>query len=256
MCVIYSCRTSWPDANELSAGAARNTDGAGIAWIAPHPKKPNTPMVWWQKGLKDDGEVLDFIKKEDIKPPGLIHFRTATVGGAVPELTHPFPITKDVPLWTAGYANIVLFHNGHIMDWEDLALRAALNQPGSFPEGVWSDTRALAWLVHLKGAGILRFVLKESRVALFTADGVIRELGNWIEGDGYSQSIATFSLKASTSTGVIHEQPWTSRYGHVTPKGKSQVVSLDNTWSLEELAELLATLEEEQLLDQRHLGRQ
>lgn len=172
-------------------------------------------MVQWQKGLKDHKEVLAFIEKKKIQLPAMIHFRTVSAGTKCAELCHPFPVTEGVQLWTSGYAEQVLFHNGHIHNWEELALNAGLASGDiKFPEGVWSDTRALAWLVWLKGPGILPFIMKGSRIAHFFANattlgkkGYSREddhiamYGSWIEKDGYFQSITT---DYSNRGGVVH----------------------------------------------------
>ena len=194
MCVIYVAKKALPEDSELSRGSVKNPDGAGVAWVAPHPEQSGVQMIHWKKGLKDAKEVKEFINDKKLPLPLVIHFRTASVGPKVPELTHPFPIMPGVPLWQEGCANEVLFHNGTLSNWEDLVLNVGLKSTQKFPEGDWSDSRALAWLTHLKGPGVLNFLSKSSRIALFypKAGGQIHLYGSgWIRKDDYSQSCTT-----------------------------------------------------------------
>lgn len=270
MCVIYVCQNTLPPAEELKQGAWRNDDGAGVAWLAPYPKKKDSLAVHWQKGLKDDKAVVDFIKDNEIPFPLMIHFRTASVGDATAELSHPFPTISGVPLWTAGYANQVLFHNGHLHAWEDLVLQVGLPEKERFPEGEWSDSRALAWLVHLKGPGVLDFVIKSSRVALLYADPDTlgtdqynREQDHiglygsgWIHKQGFSQSIETTYFNrggyrmpdpvigggSSTAMTVLPKvEP-----GLVKSASESAKIFSPDVWTVEELEGVLKTIEERQ----------
>lgn len=217
-------------------------------------------MVWWKKGLKDDEEVKKFIKDQNLTFPLVIHFRTASIGGVLPELTHPFPTSGNAPLWLSGYAPEVLFHNGTISQWDDLVLNVGLKSTEKFPTGEWSDSRALAWLVQLKGSGILDFVIKQSRVLTFFAepetlgtkdyDPAEDHFGfwgdNWIHKKGYSQSITTDHgwNRGSSRNLVATASPASPP---VTVYSSSRVGQYpSNTWSIGELVQLLNRLEEEQ----------
>jgi hypothetical protein len=207
MCVIYACYDKFPDDAELARGADRNTDGAGISWLAPDPEQGGKLSVFWEKGLKDDKAVKAFIKEKNLQLPMVIHFRTASIGRSCRALTHPFPTVQGAPLWESGSAPEVLFHNGTISCWDDLVLTAGLPSEERFPEGEWSDSRALAWLTYLKGPGVLDFVIKSSRVALMHSDANTEEDATydkdtdhitlygsgWIHHPGYSQSVSTGS---------------------------------------------------------------
>lgn len=203
MCVIYSCSAALPSEEELHRGAFRNDDGSGIAWLEKFKGKD---VVYWHKGLFDEKEVLKFIEKEKLAFPLAIHFRTASVGGKCEELCHPFPLSDSVETASDGCAEQVLLHNGHVGNWEDLVLRAALGGDFQVPEGEWSDTRALAWLTWLKGPGIIPFIAGSSRVLLFHAEPTrwkdcgydratdhFTHFGSWVEHgkEGWSQSITT-----------------------------------------------------------------
>jgi hypothetical protein len=275
MCVIYTCTNALPDAEELKRDAWRNDDGAGVSWLAPYPKKKETLVVHWQKGLKDDKAVLEYIRDEKIPFPLVIHFRTASVGSSSAELTHPFPVISGVPLWTAGYADQVLFHNGHLHGWEDLILQVGLPNLEKFPDGEWSDTRALAWLTYLKGPGILDFVIKGSRVALFYSDpdtlGTdkydrathhISHYGpGWVHKKGFSQSIETdYSNRGGyrvpdkvlgpspvITPAAAAASPSATQLTLVKSAEESSKVFSSDVWTVEELQEVLKHIEEKQV---------
>lgn len=261
MCVIYACATTLPDEEELHRGAWKNDDGAGIAWLDKEKKR-----VAWHKGLKDEKEVLEVIEKENIPFPLAIHFRTASAGGTSPLLTHPFPIGKGAPLWLEGTAGRVLMHNGHLGKWEDLVLQAGLASKEEFPDGPWSDTRAMAWLTHLKGPGILRFIADSSRVLLLSASADV-ELeegeeadpwdyftfwGNWVgkQADGYMQSITTEYYNRGGT--VIYGKGYTPSTEPLP--ATSLVQEAKNVWSISELTEILTKMEKE-LADARTAAR-
>jgi len=177
-----------------------------VAWLGRWDKKPNEPAVHWKKGLKNAKDVKEFIRDNKLSFPLAVHFRTASVGGKHPQLCHPFPVSPSAETWLEGHAEQVLFHNGSVFNWDDLVLQVGLRSTERIPNGrFWSDTRGLAWLVYMKGEGILPFVLKESRVALFDAkpaswgqEGYSPKdhfdlWGTWIHKDGFSQSISTDS---------------------------------------------------------------
>lgn len=256
MCVIYACATTLPSKEELARGAFKNDDGAGIAWL--NKKKQR---VHWKKGLKDEDDVLAYIQDNKLDFPLAIHYRTASAGGAIPALCHPFPVCEDVPLWLEGYAPEVLMHNGHMGKWEELVLQAGFANQVKFPEGPWSDTRAMAWLTHLKGPGVLRFIHDSSRVLLFSAlDEKTEGLGAWDyfsfwgnwqgkHEDGFIQSITTEYYNRG---GVVHYSRGAAAAADDDDddtKGNTSGVScsstVKNVWSISELSEILEKMEKE-----------
>lgn len=286
MCVIYVCKKTLPEIDELNRGAEFNDDGAGIAWLAPTPEaakdeaKKNDPahlQVWWDKTLKTAKDVEQFIKDKKIPLPYIIHFRTASVGDACSELSHPFPVVEGVPLWTAGRASEVLFHNGHIGDWDSQLLKFAQGTDEPVPMGDWSDSRALAWFTHLKGNGILPFLAKGSRVAVMYSDPdtvgskkysrihdhITMYGSGWISKEGYAQSISTEWRNrggvrqgdACSMPGAKSTTPTAGGDGKsvaVLPPSKSADVKFGvdefppNTYTLAELHQILRQVEGEQ----------
>jgi hypothetical protein len=114
-----------------------NNDGAGFAW-----RERN--QVFWKKGLNlEESQAM----ARDLPAPYVAHFRVASCGGVLPELTHPFSVLPSVPLKLEGHGNHqVLFHNGHWTDWKIETFRK-VTQEAPIPGGPWSDTRAIAWLI-------------------------------------------------------------------------------------------------------------
>lgn len=124
---------------------SHNSEGAGIAWR-------EEGKVHWEKGL--DLEAMQALCAE--KPlPYVAHFRISTCGGKRQDLCHPFPIQKDVPLFTAGNTGgYVLFHNGHWTDWR----REMYATKWPVPKGKWSDSRAMAFMAAHRSLGILDLI--------------------------------------------------------------------------------------------------
>lgn len=284
MCVIYACGTALPPLDELERGFRVNDDGAGLAWLKKNSK--GEEMVFWKKDFKNDKELLAYVEAEKIPFPLVIHFRTASVGGKTPELAHPFPVWTGVPTWLEGQATSVLFHNGHLSKWEDMVVAAAMGAREQVPLGPWSDTRALAWLAHLKGPGIIPFLSDTSRVLIFSSipnteegakymrsDDHFSYWGKWVypkDGEayrGYFQSIDTWPKV----TGSVHQYRWSTEadfddempYVHASAEPTPSALSLvpvtvtqkeepkgnSSTavwWTLDELVATLNQLEKEQ----------
>lgn len=149
MCVIVAGKKQKPTADELRACAAANPDGNGVAWV-------EDGLVRFEKGI-----ALAQVEERVRAAPSwwAAHFRIGTAGGKSPELCHPFPVERDVPLALSGSAKSVLFHNGHVGDWEETVLARILSSPDAVevPPGAWSDSRAYAWLVARHGRNVLSF---------------------------------------------------------------------------------------------------
>jgi hypothetical protein len=281
MCVIYVCHENTPDMEELERGASSNRDGAGIAWV---DREHHTTR--FAKGLPSDAKVIEkFLKDEKIPYPFAIHFRTASIGGVSDELTHPFTI--DAPGegldWLAGNCRRVLMHNGHLSDWQKFFLPAVLaNSKDQVPMGPWSDSRALAWVVKLKGEGIINFILDNTRVVIL--DGLaskgcakddpssyFRLYGKWISEKGYFQSCDTKwriasgkgrgSVAPSLPTGTLAATPSTTvtTPGNTTPTLSATSLSRPsgatelNVWSIEELETLVCQIEKEMKVDEERI---
>jgi len=80
---------------------------------------------------------------QGIPLPHVVHWRTATSGGILPEMTHPYKMTEDSELFTQGDLDVsVLFHNGIISDWQASLLNLVTSgQIKRMPKGPMNDTR-------------------------------------------------------------------------------------------------------------------
>lgn len=141
---------------------ARNNDGAGMAWRVDEGKNAK---VRWLKGMSLQ-DVLDRI--ETTPRPYILHFRAASCGPAIPELTHPFPVQKDVPLSLEGETEgVVFFHNGTWNAYDDRAIEETIHNNRQTPDGPWSDSRVIAWLSAFHGKSFAQFFDKTQRGVLF-----------------------------------------------------------------------------------------
>lgn len=162
-----------PSEEILKDCAIQNPDGGGISWIE------NSKVVW-KKGIEVP-EIVEILAKT--KPPYLIHFRISTCGGKIPELCHPFPLSRmgDATLALEGKCGAALIHNGHWGSWKEMTMRM---QPhgAKIPEGPWSDTRAMAYLAGIYGPELLTFV--DEKVAVMYGTGDYEYWGHWQDEAG------------------------------------------------------------------------
>lgn len=168
MCVIMLVRedNKRPTREMIQQAWDHNNHGFGMAFRRPSPDD-GEPEVVWKKGYMKS-EHLDWIyeQSQELPVPYVFHFRIASIGAQVPQLTHPFPISERVPLTLSGRTKgWVLFHNGTYKDWQDSVLKAALASGVGIPTGIWSDTRALAWLCYVYGNGFMEFLPSQKGVA-------------------------------------------------------------------------------------------
>lgn len=180
MCVILVCDKSRPTEDMVRNSWSSNNDGGGVAW---HGKREDgSPTVKWRKGLT----LPEMIKVAAETPlPYIMHFRIASIGGVVDELTHPFPLDAKVPLWLEGDApDGVLFHNGHWNGWRaylyDLIFKSGrrLQLPHSF----WSDSRAMAFIAYHVGWGVLDWIEGGHRIAIMSPPTEDNPDGIWLFG--------------------------------------------------------------------------
>lgn len=147
MCLLIVGHKAMPEASLVRMAEEQNPHGGGIAWR-------EGGRVRFHKGI-DSNDILRIMDK--IKPPVIVHFRISTAGGVCPELTHPFPVTAQVGLELEGKTNAVIAHNGSLINWQQLVVNH-LSPANKLPAGVWSDTRAMAWLAHIHGPDIFEFL--------------------------------------------------------------------------------------------------
>lgn len=178
MCLIVWCKGRRMTMGEVNRAWNINPDGAGVAWAADG-------KVCFIRGIMKKKRLKKLLSR--LSPPYVVHFRFATSGGVVPELTHPFPIgMNDVAL--EGTAKAVLFHNGVWSEWLDVL--TSLQSLGFIDNGGrWSDTRLMSWLVSnsTDGYKVLRDLLIE-KLLLLRADGTVYQSGQWESEDGVDWS--------------------------------------------------------------------
>lgn len=155
----------------LQTAAACNPHGAGIGWA-------ERGACHWRKGLSLE-ELKNELKRLKEGELAVLHFRIASAGKVCPELCHPFPIRRRDPLKTSGSGrSSLLFHNGTISAWREMALQAVLLRGLRLPSPL-SDTA-------LMGALIAHFPELEEplaggagKVAVLTRGGELRLYGRW-----------------------------------------------------------------------------
>lgn len=180
MCVIMICdsKSGRPSPTMVEKAWGRNDDGAGIAW---REKYKGEPHVFWKKGL-DEEEMADLVAKVPL--PFVAHWRIASCGGVRAELTHPFPIGNEASLALEGKTKgYVLFHNGTWANWAGDTRYAAIQKDTPIPNGKWSDSRAMAWLMSMYGHGFME-LLPEQRGVAFGPDKMDIFVGpGWVKID-------------------------------------------------------------------------
>lgn len=183
MCVIMLVSKARPSEEMVERAWDHNKDGAGFAWR-------EGDEVFWEKGVMTLPRAKELAA--NLPLPYVAHFRVASVGGVKESLTHPFSVSKDVKLELAGKTKgAVLFHNGHWSAWSDKTLDAAIHSNNKVPEGSdWSDSRAMAWLVHIYGPGFMELLTSQKGVLMtprkfniFTGNGWEKINEVWCSND-------------------------------------------------------------------------
>lgn len=209
MCVIFCTDDEnpvRPTPEMVEQAFDHNGAGAGIAWRRGGTLDEKGQMhggeICWSKGLELPA-IQTLVKNAPL--PFVCHFRIPTVGGKRPDLCHPFPIHKSVPLYLEGTTpGYVLFHNGHWSSWKDMIVRAAISGNAPIPEGEWSDSRALAWIADICGLRVLEFV-DEKVVAISPTDveifgnGWSKHQGVWVSNQLFLPTRSTFGAGNGTN---------------------------------------------------------
>lgn len=139
MCVIFVAESERPTLEEVSHADRVNSHGIGVAWI-------RKGYVHWTKGI-----TLAQAKNmaQTLPMPFAMHFRWATEGPMGVPLCHPFPIEERVRLDPWGKTSkSLLMHNGHWHNWKEAMVKVGGKAARrALREGVWSDSRAVAWIL-------------------------------------------------------------------------------------------------------------
>lgn len=202
MCVIMIVGKDGPRPTAAMTAKAwgRNDDGGGVAWRETTPK--GEKVVKWRKDLTEK-EMDDLC--QTLPLPYVAHWRIASCGGVLAELTHPFPIERNASLALEGTTKgHVLFHNGTWGGWDDAARYAAMQKGLQIPTGKWSDSRAMAWLCSIYGLGFMELLPNQRGVAfgptkmeVFTGPGWTKVNGLWCSNDHFM----SFTARTSGNTG-------------------------------------------------------
>lgn len=176
MCVIAVCKDRKLTPTELIYCWINNPDGAGVAW------NTGATLHNYQKGMMDFDEFEAWYESFNILPH-IVHFRIASSGAIVPYLTHPFICQENSPLhleWVGRES--LLFHNGIVSGWENLAAIFRIGPP--ILTNYWNDSRVLSCLLSkVRDHSILTYESKSSKFATFSS-GNIQTYGYFDRVDG------------------------------------------------------------------------
>lgn len=156
MCVIFIAQQARPTERELAAMWDKNSHGAGIAWR--ETREDGQKIIKFEKGL--DFEEMKELSL-NVPFPFIGHFRIASIGGISRYLTHPFEVSQNTrPNLQGSTEEGVLFHNGHWPNWVEWVKDTLKFGKGEIklPTGKWSDSRAMAWLSAIYGAGLMELI--------------------------------------------------------------------------------------------------
>lgn len=194
MCVIALCdKGVRPSVLQVRQMFSANPDGAGLAWSTG--KK-----VQFVKGIMDVEAVLSTLRQVPSSARLVLHFRIATVGGKVPELTHPFIVSEDSDLRLRGKVDAVWFHNGHWGDWEAALLQSTLSTSGGqVPKGALSDSRAMAVIAYRHSERVMALIPRSQRTVWMSADETYHAGLGWSEVDGMIVSNTAWNYKRASS---------------------------------------------------------
>ena len=178
MCIIAICNDRKLTEEELKSCWDNNDDGAGMAWFdGKHHVIDKGYMNFDELRLRY--ETIDIF-------PHVIHFRIATAGGKIPELTHPFICSRMSPTaieWKG--KDPVLFHNGIVSNWYGMADILGIK----VPDHNWSDTRILASILT---ESELDFLEQEGGKYAVLVGKEIMTYGKFTEVNGVQFSNSTY----------------------------------------------------------------
>lgn len=226
MCVIASCKERQLTKEEFDNCFSRNSDGVGIAYF-------KNGKVHYEKGLMAFDEAWERYCKINTNKPHVVHFRIATSGGTIKELTHPFIIDVVSPVKvTYSGKKPLLFHNGCLSySWKDNLLPYYI-AVGKVPEGEISDSRFAAMLISRMGEEILKVLNNNNNgkfsVIGFTKNGkpFVRDYGVFEKADGIdfsngsykscyykaSRSIQKDAAKSNDLLAKSYQRDWKERF--------------------------------------------
>jgi len=205
MCIIAICEKRSLKKKEFDACWDNNSHGMGYAhW--------DGSKIVSTKGHMKHKEAWEIY--QTVPVPHVVHFRIRSAGEVVPELTHPFLIehaSREFGEYSG--QTPVLFHNGTVSDWRELVIMAAM-QTKVFPEGVMSDSRAMAIAMSVAGERILDFFSGMKWVVV--EKNAFRKYGQWVDGeDGLLFSNGGFRKHEIVACSSIGDWPTRRDYSGV-----------------------------------------
>lgn len=196
MCVIAIVDNARPSSDMVRAFWDENPNGGGVAW--QERCEDGSKLVQWRKGLSLQS-MQDFALT--LPTPFVLHFRIPSVGGSLAELTHPFPLDEyDAGQLTGSNEAGVLFHNGTWVDWKKHLIALCIGNGIPLPDGVWSDTRAMAFVASHIGVNVLELI--DEKVVVMLPDD-IRTFGYWTKEDGIYVSNTHWKRKLQGPRGLL-----------------------------------------------------
>ena len=186
MCVILVAEKSRIEQSEHDAASNIHQDGVGIIW---RDKKGRG----WQYYRGTTPHAYETVRNmlNTARLPYVVHYRMVSSGEDVPELAHPFPITKE-PAPLKGFTDSALAHNGHWSRGDQIA-----EYMKDVDGDEWSDTRVcVAMLANRKSKEWREVITKDGpagkyasgKVALMDVDGRIRLYGSFSRDEGIARS--------------------------------------------------------------------
>ena len=187
MCIIAVSRQGrrQPTVSEITRCFVNNPDGAGFMFV----RAGGDGKVHIRKGFMTLDDYIDAIEYEHFTDADAVvyHCRISTQAGVNPQMTHPFPLTRDLNATKilSCRCNVGIAHNGIIPltsrkdehEYSDTALFVAgyMSDILRHSSDVY-DESALDLIDDLSG--------NHSRFAILNGDGAIQLIGNWISADG------------------------------------------------------------------------
>lgn len=190
MCNIMICKNRMPTDSELEGSWRSNYHGAGIGWY-----KDN--KVYYIKGIMSLEELKNKLNELNLTTPFVIHFRLASSGERVPELTHPFIVSPDNknPLKYCGDYPI-LFHNGTSSEAVTTYITYCLIKGKKIPKYI-SDSFCIAKIINRVGFNYLNIL--SGKFCIVTKNKILH-FGNFEEDNGILHSCKPITVRYSFSS--------------------------------------------------------
>jgi len=179
-----------------------NPHGAGVAWS-------ESGAIEFRRGLTAE-TIFAMQQREEMTYPYLLHFRWATHGAQVPELTHPFPTgARAFSGELSGACEQVLIHNGVWSDYDEWAPYIT-SEVSSEAINAGSDTSVAAYFIphfpeladHIPWAVAIATIDESGQM-------VISQHGRtWLEHEGNSYSNLSWQQQSWWKQYRASNQAW------------------------------------------------